>query len=435
MTLRPGSSLALLTLFNILGASACSSANGAECPTEFRLLETALIGTAGSSGDEELACHRAARLRLSTALPPAPGNRYGDNEKAARLGFEIFYDARFSTPQDTRCATCHPPETAFQDGDPTPEKFEAVKRNSPGLFNVARQRWQMWDGRADSLWSQPLLALENPDEMNFTRLELAHRIKRTYATEYIAVFGPLPQLDDATRFPSRGKPGQPAFDGMAVADQQAINRLAANIGKALDAYMRKIVTGDAALDRYLDGQATALTPAAQRGLSVFLAAGCDACHGGPNLTDDGFHNIGVPARAGEATDPGRSAGRLLLLQSAYNLRSPYADQGDPSAGPTGSELADRGAQDEGAFKTPSLRNVGLTGPYGHNGFFTTLEAVVDFHLAGGGNRAEGHRFLGAVSDKLKPTQLNPSQHDDLMTFLRSLDGEYPPAPWNNWPDR
>src|SRR5205823_6277204 len=117
----------------------------------------------------------------------------------------------------------------------TSKGLESVPRNSLTILEGARARWMFWDGRADSVWSQALVPLENPDEMGFTRLALAHRIAQSYRANYEAIFGPLPALDDASRFPPDGRPGQPAWDGMAPADQISINRVFTNIGKAIEA--------------------------------------------------------------------------------------------------------------------------------------------------------------------------------------------------------
>src|SRR5690606_25857987 len=100
-------------------------------------------------------------------------------------------------------------------------------RNSPSILTAA---WVgpfvFWDGRADSLWSQPLFAFEHPDEMASSRLELAHVIGSDpeYTEDYTGVFGALPTLEDKSRFPAAGKPGDSTFESMTSEDQQAINR-------------------------------------------------------------------------------------------------------------------------------------------------------------------------------------------------------------------
>ena len=92
-----------------------------------------------------------------------------------------------------------------------------------------------------------------------TRLQYAHLIKRHYAAAYTGVFGPLPELEDATRFPPNGKPGDAAFDSMSEADQIAVNTVFANIGKAIEAYERLLIRRNAPFDRYVAGNEAAIT--------------------------------------------------------------------------------------------------------------------------------------------------------------------------------
>ncbi len=370
-------------------------------------------------------CRRVEALKLPDSLPPARGNDVAENSDAALLGFEIFYDARFSGNANVRCATCHKPEADFGDALPLSQGMGTTARNAPTILDAAWNRWQFWDGRADSLWSQPLYPTENPAEMGFTRLGVAHLLARAFPDAYAKVFGPLPDLSDATRFPAAGRPGDPDWDQMATADQDTVNLIFANYGKALEAYMRKIAAGPAPLDAFLAGDRKALSPEAQRGLVVFAESGCLKCHSGPTLSDHGFHDLGVPQPPGSPADPGRDAGRILLARSIFNDHGPYYDGPAPQDPPA---PGDGRPADEGAFRTPSLRNVALSAPYGHDGVFDTLEAVVDFHLKGGAG--------AQVDPLLEPHALSDADRAALLTFLREgLTGRYPDPPWNNWPDR
>jgi cytochrome c peroxidase len=384
-----------------------------------------LVGLAGCKADpcdglDAAQCEQVRALAMPASLPPARGNTHGDDLGAAELGFRIFFDSRFSSNQEVRCATCHAPENGFADGKVTSTGLGPVGRNSPTAFNAAADPWMMWDGRADSVWSQALLPLESPVEMGFTRLDLAHRIDTSYRALYVAAFGPLPgALGDTQRFPLSGKPGDPAFDGMSPEDRDAVNRVAANVGKAIEAYQRKLFAGASPLDEFLGGKSDAMSGGARQGLAVFAKSGCLACHGGPYLSDGGFHRLGVPDGAA-GPDRGRAAGLEALARSEFTLAGPYSD--DPSAfqpppAPT--------AADEGAFKTPSLRNLARTAPYGHNGSFATLEEVVDFHLQGGGSGAD---------PLLQPRALSSWDRDALVEFLRSLQGADPGRPWDYWPE-
>ena len=345
-------------------------------------------------------CAQLASMHLPAQLTPSAGNALADDLDAARLGHAMFFDARLSSDQNVRCASCHIPERFFADGKPTSKGLAQVTRNSPSIYNAAWKHWQMWDGRADSLWSQPLLAFENPLEMDFTRLELLHRMATTYRAQYEALFGALP---DVSSFPARGKPGDATFDGMRDADQLAVNRVAANVGKALEAYERRLAFLPGAFDRFLDGEQSALSASARDGVRVFFSAGCNACHSGPQLSDDAFHVVNAPP----AVDRARAQGLETLAGSPFNAAGVFSD-GPPEVIPSPT------AEDEGAYHTPSLRNVGRTGPWGHDGSFSTLEEAVDSHL---------------------PAGVTSTERTALLAFLRALDGRDPPSPWNNWPNR
>lgn len=354
-------------------------------------------------GSDECATLHA--MALSATLPPARGNAKGDDPDAAALGFEVFFDARFSKGEAVRCATCHTPEAHFADGKPTSTGLARVTRNAPTLLNAARMRWSFWDGRADSVWSQPLFAFENPLEMDFTRLELAHAIALRYAQGYEKVFGPLPPLGDASRFPARGKPGDPAWEAMSARDREAVDLVAANVGKALEAYVRKLAAGPGAFDRFLAGDATALDADQRAGLVVFVKSGCASCHDGPMLSDESFHALGVPSWPGDPFDVGREGAYATLATSPFTARGIFWD------GPKEDVPLAPSPGDHGAFRTPSLRNVSQSGPWGHNGRFATLDDAIAFHGP-------------ALSDL---------DRAHLVHFLDSLDGAYPLPPWNDWP--
>lgn len=354
-------------------------------------------------------CESLAALELPSTPPPARGNRVAEDERAALLGFEVFFDARLSRDGSVRCASCHLPERVFGDGRATSQGLVAIDRNSPSLYGAAWHRWQMWDGRADSLWSQPLLAFENENEMDFTRLELAHRVKATYQVPYEALFGALPPLEVAARFPPRGKPGLPAWEAMSEADRAAVDLVVANVGKALEAYQRKLAFKPGRFDDFVSGGAQRLTADEVAGLGLFLARGCAECHSGPLLSDDDFHAIGLidePPRA-------RAQALVTLAASAFTAAGAFFDgekESLPAARP----------QDDGAYRTPTLRNVGRTGPWGHDGRFETLQAAVEAHW----------KLPPGVSAPMTPTEL-----EQLVVFLNALDATDPSLPWNGWPDR
>lgn len=374
----------------------------------------------GLSPDE---CATLPSYLLPLALPAARGNAKGDDDAAAGLGFTLFFDARLSGNQNVRCATCHPPERFFQDGLPVSKGIGLASRNAPTIVNAARLTWIFWDGRADSVWSQPLFALEHPLEMGFDRLALAHRMATSFAAAYQKAFGALPALDDVTRFPEHGKPGDPSWEGMLPADREAVEIVAANVGKALEAYERRAIAGRAPFDAFLLGDASAITPQAVRGLTVFLRAGCPRCHGGPMLTDERFHRVGLGVGDG-AADRGRATGLATLAANEFRGDGDYADPPRGPAPPTAT------ADDVGAFRTPSLRNVARTAPYGHDGSVATLRDMVQRQLGGG---LAGP--LGPVDPLLEPRDVPSEDVDAILAFFAALDGSAPPKPWGDWPDR
>jgi cytochrome c peroxidase len=414
-------------LFIALAASALAACTATASGSASATVDTGCdLDPAVSRAD----CDALHTMALPAALPPAVGNAKADDAAAAALGFNVFFDARFSSSSNVRCATCHLPEDHFADAKPVSMGLETISRNSPTVLNASRMGVVFWDGRADSVWSQALFAFENSKEMGFSRLAIAHRIAKSYTDTYAAAFGPLPPLDDAQRFPDAGKPGDAAWEAMAPADQDAINRVAANVGKALEAYERKASAGASAFDRYLGGDRTALTASQRRGLAQLTRAGCLDCHSGPMFSDMEFHNLGVPADVGAAPDRGRADGIAVLRANVFNAAGVYADP-PASAPPVMPSPTDA---DVGAFRTPSLRNVTLSAPYGHNGHFATLIDAIAFHVRGGGR--DGAGFVGTVDAKIvRRDDVTDADVADIADFLSSLEGRGPDHPWNDWPQK
>ena len=250
---------------------------------------------------------------LPETPPPNPTNRVADNPEAAQLGQMFFFDTRFSRDRTVACSTCHSPFHGFADVEATSLGAGRGTRNAPTLLNTAYNKWQFWDGRADTLWSQALSALEGEAEQAGTRLQYAHLIHQSYAADYEAVFGALPELADTARFPPEGKPGDPAFDSMSEVDQHAVNTVFANIGKAIEAYERLLISRNAPFDRFVAGDTAAISVEAKRGLKTFIGKGiCILCHDTPTFTDNAFHNLGVP-QGTLPEDTGRYEGISLLL--------------------------------------------------------------------------------------------------------------------------
>lgn len=353
--------------------------------------------------------------------PPSPTNRVADNPDAAQLGQMFFFDARFSKEGTISCATCHSPFHGFADVEATSLGNGRGTRNTPTVLNAAYNKWQFWDGRAETLWAQALFALEGEEEQAGTRLQYAHLIKRHYEAEYEAIFGTLPELEDATRFPPNGKPGDAAFDNMSKADQVAVNMVFVNIGKAIEAYERLLIRRNAPFDRYVAGDEEAITLEAKRGLKIFIGKGiCVLCHGTPYFRDDDFHNLGIP-QGPLPEDTGRFQGISKLLADPFNSAGTYSDS-RADATHMLNLLAPR-LEHQGEFKTPTLRNVALTPPYFHTGEFPTLASVIEFNDAGGTT----NEFVGRSTVPVEPLHLSEQEKRDLVEFLETLTGKPPPS--------
>jgi cytochrome c peroxidase len=221
-------------------------------------------------------------MTLPGAPPPDPTNRVGDDPRAAVLGEALFRDGALSSNGALSCADCHRDEHDLADGRPVGLGLRELDRNVPSVRLSAHFRWQFWDGRADSLWSQALGPMENPDEMNGARTDVARRAATAHRAGYTAVFGAPPPFDDLARFPRGARPGTAAWEAMRDEDRALVDRAFANVGKAMAAYERTLRAPRTAFDRYLAGDFAAMSTNARQGLRTYLDAGCAQCHFGPH---------------------------------------------------------------------------------------------------------------------------------------------------------
>jgi cytochrome c peroxidase len=345
---------------------------------------------------EQVAELSSLSLRELGPAPADPTNRVADDPRAAKFGRTLFFDTRLSANGQVSCATCHNPEKEFQDGIPLAKGVGVTDRRTMPIAGMAHSPFLFWDGRKDSLWAQALGPLESPVEHGGSREQYAKVIAAHYRTEYEAIFGPMPALstrDEATA-------------------------VFVSIGKAIAAYERTIQYTPSRFDRYVDAlQDTGRTPSGVlssdevAGLRLFTGkASCVNCHNGPLLTNNEFHNTGVPARVGVPVDNGRLAGANAVLRDEFNCRSRWSDAGSKCAEleflVTGDHVLER------AFKVPSLRNVADRAPYMHAGQFSTLSEVVDHY-----NRAPE---APAGHSELEPLRLSAQERRQIEAFLRSL---------------
>jgi cytochrome c peroxidase len=279
------------------------------------------------------------------------------------LGRHLFSDAVLSRDGTRTCAACHNPQRAFTDGRPLAIgiRGQTGTRNAPTLINRGYGRSHFWDGRAASLEQQVIEPISNPRELDLSLDEAVDRLVLTpaYRDRFEAAFGRPVNRDDLAR--------------------------------ALASYVRSIVAGDSPFDRHVNGDTTALSEEARRGLQLFRGkANCTACHVGPLLTDEQFHNTGIAWRS----SPGS---RLATFQDPGRFAV------------TGKDV------DRGAFKTPTLREVARTAPYMHDGSLATLAEVVDYYDRGGNPNA-------FRDPELRPLELTPDEKRALIAFLGSLSG-------------
>jgi cytochrome c peroxidase len=332
-------------------------------------------------------------------LPSDPSNRWANDPQAAELGHRLFFDARLSGNGRVSCATCHDPRANFQDGIALARGAGTTDRRTMPVAATAYSPFLFWDGRKDSQWAQALGPLESPVEHGGSRPQYAGVIAEYYRDDYERVFGPLP----------------------ALSDQDGVTQVFVNIGKAIAAYERRIGFGPSRLDVFLaawkqTGTAPRdiLTDDERAGLALFAGkANCTQCHNGPLLTNNEFHNTGVPARPGLPEDRGRRAGVAAVQADEFNCRSRWSDAA-PGECDELEFLAAPSPALERAFKVPSLRNVAERAPYMHAGQFATLAEVLDHY-----NRAPA---APAGHTELKPLGLGAGELRQLEAFLRTLSG-------------
>jgi cytochrome c peroxidase len=415
--------------------------------------------------DGEISTIRKLWIGSLPALPKSAGNAFADDPRAAVLGKKLFFDKVLSENGEVACSTCHDPAKSFADGNALAEGRGTAPRNSPSIVAAAYHRFQFWDGRADSLWAQALGPFESSAEHGTNRMFIARTVFSAYRTEYEAIFGKLPT--DVMRFPAPRAPIEEpevraTWDAMGEDSKQIVLKIFVNVGKSIEAYERHLKPGLTPFDRYAEallqsGDADALrgfSDEAQRGLKLFIGkAGCVQCHNGPLLSDDDFHNTGIPANLEVGkSDPGRAVGLLRLLNSGFNCLSNFSDTPKQDQAKTCASLLELQANTVGfkpsddntatlefeendalndladasngggrvqvspllgAFKTPSLRNVALTAPYMHAGQLLNLNQVLSHYV-----RAP-ETPMG--TSELKPNPLEPQETAALIAFLKSLN--------------
>ena len=332
------------------------------------LIVTLLLVSCGSnkmvaSSDESKTVFKAGHASLQEWLLPdeAPypkGNK--PNEARIELGKKLFFDPRLSGDGNMSCATCHNPALGWSDAQPTAKgvKSKVLGRASPTVINTGFNSIQMWDGRKKSLEDQAMGPMEATVEMNMDTKKLFRWLNSN--KEYTSLFNK-------------------AYPGEKIA--------APTVSKAIATYERTAISNNSNFDRWVKGDADAMTAKQVNGFKLFAGkAKCIACHSAPNFTDNGFHNIGLASWGKKNPDMGRYAQRPLGLM-------------------------------KGAFKTPTIREINRTGPYFHDGSATTLKEVVQHYAKGGSVKTN-------LSPSMEKIKLSDSEINDVVAFMNALSSPY-----------
>jgi cytochrome c peroxidase len=321
----------------------------------FVVLVAALLPLGVSAADKD-----PLRVPLGLKPVPVPADNPLTPEKI-ELGKQLYFDPRLSCDDTVSCASCHDPKKGWSNGTPfaTGVRSQVGGRSAPTIINAAYSDLQFWDGRALKLEGQALGPIQNPIEMDHKLDDCVSKLNKIpgYKQQFQKVFG-----TDVT---------------------------SENIAKAIASFERTVLSGNAPYDKYKAGNHNVMSAAAERGMKLFFGkAHCSACHTGPNLSDESFHNIGVGMKA-EKPDLGR-----------YEVTKVVGDKG--------------------AFKTPTLREVARHAPYMHDGSLKTLEDVVEHYDKGGIANPQ-------LDEEIFALKLSATEKSDLITFMKEglASADYP----------
>jgi cytochrome c peroxidase len=303
-------------------------------------------------------------LVVPLGLPPIAWPKDNLYEKRkADLGQLLYFDKRLSSDGTISCASCHSVKRAFSDGKPVSDGIGGQKgnRHSPTVINAAYQTTLFWDGRAQTLEEQCKGPLANPKEMT---------IEQDIHKAYQQCQERITSLEGYREW----------FQEIFGSSECSID----NIAKAIATFERTVLSGNSPYDRYMAGDASAMTEQQIRGYQIFQTVGCAVCHAGPNFTTDSFANIGI----------------------GMDVENPDLGRFDVT----------HAEKDWGAFKVPTLREVANTHPYMHDGSLKTLREVVDYYDRGGIPNQN-------LDPLMRPLHLSEEDKEALVSFLEALSGE------------
>lgn len=305
-------------------------------------------------------------------------------EKIA-LGEKLFLDKRLSSDGTVACSTCHEPDMGFTDRLKTSKGVhnQFGRRNAPTVLNAMFLDSQFLDGRSRTLEDQAKLPPLNPIEMGMKDAQaMVDRIASIpeYKEAFQKVFGRPVNYDDFAR--------------------------------AVAAFERTVVSGEAPIDRFVRGDDNALTPVQKRGWRLFNGkARCNSCHGFnptyPFFTDNLFHNVGIAAHKSDFNDLAKRAEKAVEKGDVEEIDRMALET---EFSELGRFLASKNRSDIGAFKTNPLREIVLTSPYMHDGSLATLWDVIDHYNKGG----IANPFLDGGIHRLGLTE---AEIDDLAALM------------------
>lgn len=281
-------------------------------------------------------------------------------KEKVELGRILFFDKRLSMDNTIACASCHMAKKGFTDGMPVSTGIRGLKggRSAPVSFNRVYSKAQFWDGRAATLEAQSVGPFTNPIEHGFPNYDVMNA--------------------KMMKIPGYRKLFKQVFGDETITTER--------VGMAIASFQRTVLSGNSAVDKFdVGGEENALSDSAKRGLELFRGkARCTRCHSGFNFTDEKFHNLGIGWDTNTV-----DLGRYMLTNNA---------------------------EDIGAFKTPTLREIARTAPYMHDGRFKTLDEVVNFYNQGGVKNPH-------LDNTIIPLELTDEEKQDLVAMLKSLNGE------------
>lgn len=322
--------------------------------------------------------------------PVVPADNPMDSRKVA-LGRRLFYDTRLSLNGTTACATCHVQALAFTDGRPRSvgATGERHPRSAMSLVNAGYASRLTWANHLiDKLEDQALTPIFGDDPVEMGMAGRDEDIVALLRSE------PFYLANLRLAFPADSDPAS-----------------VLNAVRAIAAFVRSIISFDSPYDRFLRGDATAMSASAQRGMALFFSERleCFHCHGGFNFTDSSTHESATVESIG------------------YHNNGLYNIGGEGGYPPDNTGLHDMTGlpSDMGRFKAPSLRNVAITAPYMHDGSAATLDDVIDHYARGGRQLTEGPytgdgRHNPYKSTFVKGFEISDTEREDLIEFLESL---------------